>query len=235
MSDKKESVFELSSGMRVMLVVLTVLAVLALALYVVTGMFVPQKEEPVLVPSGNLSSSIFDAQNMVYSAVSGLDNKYELPGIPFTVDIPAGSKATVGNAMVVSSEPYYFYYNVVSPESDVSNALAEGLTSIVAIDADKSLTASKLLYTENGFINGCEATYCVVELIVDGVAEPRYVVAYKLHLGEKVYRMDKDIIVGCMSTELSTERLANLQGFAEVTVGTLAFSEDYKKRLEGND
>lgn len=233
MSKKKDSVLEMNRSTKVLIIISAIVAVLSLTLYIVTGRFVQEKEEPVYVPPSGLSSSIFDVQNMVYTAVAGLDSKYELPDIPFTVDVPAGSRATVGAAMIVSNDPYYFYYNVVSPEVDMCVSLAEGLTSIVSIGADASLTAANLLYAEDGFINGCEATYGVVELLVDGVDEPRYVVAYKLHFGEKVYRMDKDIIIGCMTTGFNTKNLSDLQSLVESSTGTLAYNEDYKNRLDG--
>lgn len=210
------------------------LAVTVLILYVVTGFFIPEEVEVTYLPSGHLTSSVFDAQNMIYVKISGLDETYNLPYIPYTVDVPAGIRASVGDAVVISNAAYYFYYNVVNSEVEVDDAIKDGLTTIISIDAKPENSIVKVLSMEEGFINGCSADFYVLSIDIENVSEPRYLCLYRLHINDNIYETDKEILLGCMATGYNTVNLANLQGFAEATVGTIKYDRDYAKKLEQN-
>lgn len=230
MKNKKMFGIEMSRGARISILIALPFTAVLLIMYVLTGFFVPK--EAVYMPSGHLSESIFDVQNMTYTPVAGFNNKYRLPFIPFTVDVPNGTKATVGDAVVFYNAPYCFYYNVVTADTDICTALRNGLTSIVSIDADAADSVTQVLMSEDGFMNGCEGTFYVISLDTsDNHEETRYICAYKLCIDESIYASDYNIIIGCMSEGYTTENMGNLQKLAEKTIGTFKYNSDYAKEL----
>lgn len=208
-----------------------ILSIVSATIYVVCGYFMPQMEKTVSYPSANLTESIFDAQNMVYSQTSGLDDTYLLPFIPFSVDVPVGTRAFVGDAMVVNSGSFNFYYNVMDSDTDVVNALKTGYSRIISIDAKTDSCVVSVLSTQKGFINGCEAVFYILAIDIEG-APTHYISAYALRITESVFKSDKLIVLACMSTDYSTEGLLNLQAFSEASVKTLQFDRKYANELE---
>ena len=66
---------------KIYITILLTCAALLFGFYLVTGLF-PQAEEVVL-PSGGLTASIFDSQNMTYKKVEEYPNTLPLDGLPY--------------------------------------------------------------------------------------------------------------------------------------------------------
>lgn len=210
------------------------IGILCLCLYLILAFFESKPQEPVYMPSGGLTTSIFDSQNQVYKSEEAFKVKNSFENVPYTIDTIEGQKAVVGNASVYEYEPYYFYYSELKQGEDLEEAIKRELTSIILYKANPDQTQVEILHEERGFVNGCDAVFYVVKVSAKdaGSQITKYMSLYRLHLDESVYVTDWDMLVGCMSDDYTTEGLAALQTLSYTSIGSLKFDEKAHKRIE---
>lgn len=208
--------------------------VLCLFMYLLLSLFEQDFVSPVYMPSGGLSSSIFDSQNQTYKSEESFKNKNSFRNVPYTIDTIEGKKAVVGNACVYEYAPYYFYYSELMQFADLKTALKNELTGILLFGAEPEQTQLEILYEETGFVNGCSASFYMIKITAkDGeTEETKYMALYRLHLDNSVYETDWDMLVGCMSGEYSTEGFLALQRLSYSSIGSLKLDEKAQKRIE---
>lgn len=208
--------------------------VICLLLYLFLAIFDPEPVTAVILPTGGLTSSIFDSQNQTYKSEAAFGTKNSFINVPYTIDTIEGQKAAVGNANVYEHAPYYFYYSELMQGADLETVLQKELTSILVINADPKQTQIEVLYEESGFVNGCRAVFYMVKISAsDGdMQKTKYMALYRLHLDDSVYTTEWDMLVGCMSEDYSTEGLLAVQTLSYSSVGSLKFDEKAQKRIE---
>ena len=231
-----ESLFglELTKKQKALVVLGIPVGILCLILYLLLAFFEAEPVSPVYMPSGGLTSSIFDSQNQVYKSEEAFKTKNRFQNVPYTIDTIEGQKAVVGNANVYEYDPYYFYYSELEQNADLEQVLKDELTSILLISASPAQTQIEVLHEESGFVNGCDATFYMLKITAkDGsTQQTKYMSLYRLHLDESVYVTEWDMLVGCMSDDYSTEGFAALQTLSYTSVGSLKFDEKAHKRIE---
>lgn len=223
----------MSKKSRLVLIIATILTAICLFLYVISGFFIPKEPEIVLIPDGQLSDSVFELQNMSYTSVDGLYRKYSFANMPFTVDVSDGELAKVDGADFLYNNPFYFYYNIMLPQDDISAALLSQVVNVIVPGYNGNDAQITLLREEKGNINGCSANYAIYCIKIPDVIET-YACIYRLHVDDTIYKSEYDMIVGCISEGYTTENLANIQALSHSTVGTLRYDSERARELGKN-
>ncbi len=233
---KKDTLFSLPMERKTkyLIIICSILAVIAILLYIILCFFSVEEEVSVVYPSSGLSQSIFDSQNMVYGKVEGFSKEHVFSGAPFTIDTVDGQKAVIGNGSVYQSSPYYFYYSTLDGLEDVSARIRGELTGVLLLSADPLSTSVVMLAEESGYVNGCDAKFYVAE--IDAVSgkesEKGFMCFYVLDVNDVIYGGEKKLLIGCMSKESEIQTgLENLKQLALANISTL----QYKSELEGQE
>lgn len=213
---------------RVAILILLPIAVLMLLLYLITGLFRMPEAEDFVLPSGNLSANVFEAQNMTYTKNQAFPDTKVFATLPYQVDTPEGATASVGDAQVITSNGYYFAYGEAL---DCQDFLRSGYTPILSIHSSGSDTKLSLLSEEEGYINGCEAVFSVYEISNPTAESVMYLCCYALKPTAKTYQSKQFMIVSCMAEGRSTANLANLQILAETMCRTIRYDSERAKKL----
>ncbi len=197
-----------------------VAGVLCIIVYAVLEVYARRIPDEIIYPQPGVSDSIFELQNMNYEEVGGFTEKIMFEEISLAADAVPGVEAKVGGATIRTDNGYYFLYALIDKNKTTEELLGDSLTEIISPSADSSQTASRLLDSEDGNLHGCHASYGLFE-ITAGDGAKGWITLYRLHMDETFGETDKDIILGCMSGDYSTQGLANLQAFSRAMVGTL--------------
>ena len=99
------------------------IGILCLCLYLFLAFFESEPQVAVYMPSGGLTTSIFDSQNQVYKSEEAFKTKNSFQNVPYTIDTIEGQKAVVGSANVYEYAPYYFYYSELKQAEDLEEAI----------------------------------------------------------------------------------------------------------------
>lgn len=228
---------KMDKKVKIRIIVCGVLSVLCLAFFIVLGFFTMPEVVVVDLPSSELSQSVFDSQNMFYEEVDGYSVINSFQNVPYTISTVNGPKASFGYGNTYKYEPYYFYYSEIKQEDVLEEALKAELTDVLLLSAEPSDTTIRVLSEENGYLNGCHASFYVLELNAkkENLQTTAYMCLYRLHFDESIYETEWDMLVGCMTEgAYTTNNLSNLQIFAKSAISTLkydkALDEIIKKR-----
>lgn len=205
------------------------LAFLFLGFYLYLGTIASNQKAVVEYPSGKLSHSVFDYQNLQYQSMNGYGKRHVFSGLPFSMDTADGKKAIVGNGTVYDYGGFYFYLSKASLNKDTTECIKEELTDILLMSANKEETTIELLYEESGYINGCSATFFLYRIVARTPKEDAqaYLCLYRLHVNDAIYKSDSDLLTGCMAYDaFSTDSLKDLRDLAWGSVCTLRFDEE---------
>jgi len=220
----------MSRKQRLILIIAIPAAILSIVLFLVGSVVsTVQTVEEVGLPSGQLSDSIFELQNMSYTALNGTNSRYSFARMPFVMDIVGGETAKVEGADIVYYAPYYFYYNVFPKEEAVEELLLSQLTSVLAPNyaGEGSI---KVVCMEEGNLNGCYGSYTLYEVSIPDVTV-QYMVLYRLHVSESIYESEYDMLIGCMTEGYDTQTLSTIQSLAHGFIGTLRYDKERAEQL----
>lgn len=200
-------------------------ATVCLVIYLLCVAFEPAHVEVTSLPESGLSDSIFDAQNMLYASVDGLNVKREFSMIPYTIDVVEGKCAVVNKGVIYESGAYRLYVSESEGGVSTTEKLKQELTSVLSINASSANTTVSYLLEESGYKNGCYAEYSVSEIMTqDGVKS--YLVLYRLSIDRSIYETENDIYVGCLTNQYTTKELLNARALASAQLGTLRYSKE---------
>lgn len=198
---------------------LMILAFVLILVYIICCFVYEPPVDGVELPSGNLVQNIFEAQNMTYQGNASLTGRYVFQNAPYSIDVPAGVRASVGDAMVLSINGLYFLYS--EGKDGLEAVLKDGYTSVVSMQEKESDIT--VLSQETGYIHGCYAEFMVCRLDVAG-AEPYYICAYRLEPTAEDRQIDGYLYVACMTNGYNTANLANLAALCNVSVESLSYN-----------
>lgn len=224
---------KMSKGSKRAILICIPLAIFSLVCYLVLGLFEIEKTVEVVYPSGQLSESIFDSQNLEYKSEEAYSVQNLFQNLPFSVDTVEGKKASIGNANIYQYEPYYFYLSEMKEKDSLIDTVKAEMTGVVSIAADPNKTQVEVLKEETGYVNGCKADYVLCKLTVSGnEVRTRYMCIYRLHVDESIFSSEWDILVGCMSQDGTSQGLSALQTLSLTGVETLRLDEEAKRNFE---
>ena len=234
---KKFLGIQMTKRLYALVVSATVFFVIFLAGYIGLGFFVSKQEVQVYMPQNGLTDSIFDAQNMVYTKNNNFTEKHSFKYNPFTIDMLSGQKAVVGDSTTVNVQGYYFYLSEIASEADVTNRVKKDLISIIDFSTSIKDCYASILFSEDGYMNGCRGTFYVMEIGVDNNFKDikKYLVLYRLNTDESIFVSDVDMLIGCMVDTYSTQSLADAEELARILVNTLNLDEKALKAIKENE
>lgn len=225
---------EMSKGNKRTVYICTSVAVICLIVYLVLALFEKPPAVQVLMPSGGLTESIFDSQNIVYRAEKSYTVRNNFSHIPYSMDTVDGKTASIGNATIYEYVPFYFYYSEIKEGTVLEDVLRMELTSVLSVSAKPEQTELNVLMKESGFINGCIADFYVYQVKVHDEKETKeqYLCLYKLRFNPSIYSTDWSMLVGCISNDYSTEGLDALQTLSYSSLHTLRYDAAAAKTIE---
>lgn len=168
---------------KVLVTVLIPLTIIFLFIYIAATEYAKSAGETLVYPAGNLSDSLFVAQNTVYVQNNALTHAYALSNLPYTVDVPDGASAYVGNGYVVqAAESLYVYVTCHDVDTDARRAMLGEFPKSLMIDYDPVHTYTQQFAGQSGYTNGFSVDYFFDMLSVSNgsVAKNGYVAAYEI-------------------------------------------------------
>jgi len=132
-------------------------------LFIVTYIIIHNaKQETVYIeyPKGTLSDSLFVSQNNTYTENKALPEKYNFKRIPFSIDLPAGSAASVGDGYIVKIDDNFMIY-ISEHDTSVSaqTLFLNEFPAAVMMNYSPLYTYAQTQVSQSGYINGSTADY----------------------------------------------------------------------------
>lgn len=219
------------------IVLCSIFAALFFLIYIILSFFYEPKVEnvSVLIPNSGLSQSVFDTQNMTYSTVADYTAKHTFKNVPFTIDTVLSQSAKLGNGEVYNSGEYYFYYSDMDKNEDIGSVLVNELTDVLLLGGDKESTTISTVFTDNGYINGCEGVFYILNMTAcrDSSVVNGSLCIYELNVHDAIYDGDRKLLVGCLTIgDVAVNTYENLCTLAYANVATLQYSEAIEKSLK---
>lgn len=207
---------------------IAVLAVTAIAMVILIGMLAMAQTAKsampteINVPSGNLSDSVFEAQNRVYEADADFPVQYALTHLNAIVDVPDVQNAAIGNGKVWKLNDGFYIYITEGKSSDFPASFYSELAQVFVAGADETNVTGEILKTEQGYLNGIALSYVVIQMdiVKDGATSTAYVAGYLYADSESGY----SAFVSC--TVLNSSNLASAQIVAEKEITLLQNTEE---------
>lgn len=148
---------------KISLMILCPVIVLLWLFVTILKAFVVVEEEPLRYPSGGLSESIFDSQNMTYTSSQNFSSVYSYKKIPYDIGCVSADSASIGNGVVYPvSDGVYLYFSVI-PDEDINinihefcmNEFSKALLYNYSVENSSYQNASY----DKGFLNGFSVIY----------------------------------------------------------------------------
>ena len=181
-------------------------SVILLGLYV---FLINQKS--VEFPPSPLVYSIFSAESSLssYKQSDLFKSQYTLKTVPYTIDVPRGDYAHVGNGIVfIKSQQGLVFSYVTEKEPSVSlnDIIMAEFPQAIIYDYTEQSTIKDVV-TDDGFINGYPANYFVKLLTVTNGTNtvPVYLIGYELSIKGYANSVVLFNTTGINSTEALTE------------------------------
>lgn len=182
-----------------------IVAVILFAYIFVAITYKPQVElEETVYPTGIMSESIFELQNMDPMDIDDYVVKYQFESAPVNCKLPKGTDAIINGNKVVECGTRYIFVGSVDNEGNLMDSLKKTLTPVISVKADEKQTEITILNQEDGYINGCSGTSYIVEVLVDGQTE-YYGAVYCVKPDESICGSNGYMICGCIGLGNTTE------------------------------
>lgn len=222
----------MEKGTKKILIILGVVAALLSVFIVVLSFFKVEEPEVIVYPESNLSDSIFVSQNSEYTGNDSFAQKYACSYIPYTVDTVVSGGAAIDTGTAFSAgNGYYFFYTEIPKDQETAPVVAEQFSHVLKYEASEEDTYYWLLKEDKGFINGFEANYQVIQVVVDGeddaLAAEAYILLYRLTIADTDDWEDThDFVIAVASTNtITNEILNNCKGLLDADVYTFQYSK----------
>lgn len=226
----------MDKGAKILCIILSIIAVMLLGVYAFLSGVNKQIPRPVEYPKGDLSQSIFDAQNTKYEPNSSLTEKHYFAYSPYSVDMmptEAVKLSDVGRVYKLSENRTYFYITEYENGTSVESVIRNELPQSVMIDANVEMTAIDKITYEEGYRNGFKADYYIFCMTVTNGTRTSsvYMTAYTLTITDDALEHGHKMFLSVVSTENSTTAFESAKGMLDAVVGTSQINYDIQDRL----
>lgn len=210
---------------------LLTLAFLCLALLVLADGAAAGRTQALSYPEGGLSDSIFVSQNGTYQKSDYLPVTRELSGIPFLVDLPRGTSATVGGAVIVkASQDLFAFVSEHDPSEGAAEVILREFPKAVMSDYDERFTYAEEKVSEEGYLNGHEVRYSFSRLVIAneaGAVTSHYAAYDVVRPGEGT---QESVLIAFVTTGQDDKSLKSAKAWLDATLRTLRRDEKLEKR-----
>lgn len=217
---------------KVLIAVLIPLTLIFFSVYIWASEYARAAGDVLIYPEGNLSDSLFVAQNTVYIQNGALTRKYALPDMPYTLDVPEGTSAYVGNGCVIrATASLYVYITCHEAGADAERIMLGEFPKSLMIDYDPAYTYAQQLVRQSGYTNGFTVDYFFDMLSVsDGqVAKSGYAAAYDI---ENPYGDDRGNILVCVvTTETDSGAFASAKAILDAIILTVQYDQKMDRQM----
>lgn len=190
-------------------------------------------EVPLSYPEGGLSDSIFVSQNGTYQKNGALPATRELSGIPFQVDLPAGTSAVVGRGVIVkASDDLFAFVSEHDPSEGAGEVILREFPRAVLSDYDERYTYAEEKRSEEGYLNGYDVRYLFSSLVIaneEGAAKCHFA-AYDVVLPDG--ETSENVTIAFVTTGQDEESLKRCKAWLDATLKTLRRSDGTERKAE---
>ncbi len=235
----------MSKGMKILLGVLSGVFVLLVGLFFLVNVVYEPEPEKLIFPDGELSDSIFEGQNNVYTANESLSKTHEFSTVPYKVDVPESKGANIGSGCVYELGGGMFVY--VTEFDDMTQVSGEvrkdGVVQMQDILASQFPSALLINYipeetlvtaekSADGFINGFTAHYLADSLgITDGTQLVNSaLVGYILDVDLKGFE-GKHLYVSVGVKDPTNESLSNSAAVLSAVMHTVRYDSELEDAM----
>lgn len=185
-------------------------------------------------PSGYMTGSIFDYQNMERTSFDVFTKDYSFSFVPVSIRLPQGTTATSGGALFTLYDDRYLmvseYEHGTDAGEDIVKMLQEQITGVLKSGADPQKTQIEILSYEEGFINGCEGRNYTIRITPES-AESCYMSLYELWVCDLLYESENEIFLGCISSGSSYDYFSDRYRYATALAQTMQIDEKAKTEM----
>lgn len=217
---------------KILVLILIPLTISFLSVYILASEYAKSAGDAMVYPDGNLSNSLFVAQNIIYVQNSALTQKYALSSMPYTLDVPAGIRAYVGNGCVIQATgSLYVYITCHDAEVDAERAMLGEFPKSLMIDYDPVYTYTQQLASQTGYTNGFSVDYFFDMLTVSNgsVAKTGYVAAYDI--ADPYGDGRGDVLICVITTETDNVAFASAKSILDAIILTVQYDQKMDKQM----
>lgn len=217
---------------KVLVALLISLTIIFFSAYIVASEYAKNAGEALVYPEGGLSNSLFVAQNTNYIQNNALTQKYALSSIPYTLDVPEGACAYVGNGCVIqAAESLYVYITCHNADVDAERAMLGEFPQSLMIDYDPAYTYTQQLASQSGYTNGFSVDYFFDMLSVSNgsVAKNGYAAAYDIK--DPCGDGRGDILICVVTTETGNVAFASAKSVLDAIILTVQYDQKMDKQM----
>ncbi len=218
---------------KIVIILGIILVALLILLFLVDAVYEPPKE--ILVyPEGNLSDDIFTEQNNNYTPNDGLPQEHSFSNVPYLIDVPQASAASVGSGTVYRiSETMYVYLSEYSDPNSVQEVVTSQFPSAILTDFIPEYTNVVTHVDKQGYINGFSSEYIAEEISVsNGAAKSDAVLlGYLLNLPDNDIFAGNHLWVSVGVTDITNENLERCSIFLDAVMNTVRLDGERSKKM----
>ena len=223
----------MSSRSKVVLAItIPILIFLIVLLYLVEAVY-KEPEEPISYPTGALAQSVFVQQNNVYTANESLTLTHEFKNVPYKVDLPEGTAASLSTGTVYQlADGIFVYLSEYDDTADINSIIYEQFPVALLMDYIPEYTQIVQNVVERGYINGFSGQYLCETITASNGATSvsACLIGYAVDISDEGY-VGNHILVSIGNTDISTESLNTYSSVLTAIMNTLRKDEDLEKQM----
>lgn len=208
------------------------LALACLMLSIRAGRLASERVRELVYPAGGLSDSIFVSQNGSYQKSDYLSVTRELSGIPFYVDLPRGTSASIGHAVIVkASDDLFAFVSEHDPAIGIQEVILREFPKAVMSDYDEGFTYAEEKKGESGYLNGYEVRYSFSKLVIANKvgAVTCHFAAYDVVCPKE--EVEENVTIAFVTTVQDSEHFSRCKAWLDAAIKTLRSDEKLEREI----
>lgn len=217
-----------------LLIAVAIITVLLIIVYVFVHNASLSQTVFIQYPEGTLSDSLFVSQNNTYTENQALPVEYDFERIPFSIDLPSGSSANVGNGTIVKvNEQFMIYISEHDANTNAQTLFLSEFPTAIMMNYSPLYTYAQTQTSQSGYINGSSADYEFDLInISDGAKNiPAYAAMYDITQLEKE-EYESKIIVAAITTNTDNDSLASTKALIDAIMLTFRYNENLDRAMK---
>lgn len=217
-----------------LLITVAIITVLLMGIYVFLHNASISQTVYIEYPAGTLSDSLFVSQNNTYTENKALPVVYDFERIPFSVDLPSGSSAKVGNGIIVKiDDQFMIYVSEHDPSISAQTLFLSEFPSAVMMNYSPLYTYAQTQKSQEGYINGSKAEYEFdVVSISDGVtSKSAFTAIYDIKQLEKE-EYESRVVVAAITLNDDNDSLNSTKLLIDAIMSTFRYNDKSDKQMK---